>query len=195
MAHEAQNKFFQAVKNQFPDSFLWKNVIEIGSLNVNGTVRDLFSMCNYVGFDIGAGPGVDYAVPGQEVVYPDDSFDVAISAECFEHNPFWRETFANMKRMVRPYGLVTFTCAGEGRPEHGTSRSDVGSSPLTVAAGWEYYRNLTPADFDEELLDGLVGRFWQNHGDFDLYYVGIKSPTSLKSAELLLDSVGDTPWQ
>lgn len=173
MAHTAQNDFFRSVREQFPDNFKWSNVIEIGSLDINGSVRDLFEYCNYVGLDLGPGPAVDFAVQGQDAKYRDDSFDTAISAECFEHNPYWKETFVNMVRMTKPGGLVTFTCAGEGRPEHGTARSDAGSSPLTTAAGWEYYRNLSEADFDG-LLDGFKEyKFIENHNDFDLYFWGI----------------------
>jgi SAM-dependent methyltransferase len=176
MAHEAQNQFFRSVKEEFPEAFDWCNVIEIGSLDINGTVRDLFTYCNYVGFDLGPGPGVDYPVQGQEVKYRDGAFDTAISAECFEHNPYWLETFVNMHRMTRVGGLVTFTCAGEGRPEHGTSRSDVGSSPLTVAEGWDYYRNLKPEDFYDNLeIKDLFEdwKFIENSQDYDLYFWGI----------------------
>ena len=176
MAHNAQAVFFKTVKKTYPDFFIWKNVLEVGSLNINGTVRNLFEYCNYVGVDVGAGPGVDFAVPGQDVKYPDDSFDITISAECFEHNPMWKETFANMVRMTKPGGLITFTCAGLNRPEHGTARSDVGSSPLTVGLGWDYYRNLMIEDFKEVdgLLDGLTYQSFYNEGAQDLYFLAFK---------------------
>lgn len=179
MAHNAQAVFFKTVKKQYPEFFEWSNVLEVGSLDINGSVRPLFKNCNYVGVDLELGPGVDLAVQGQEVEFSDDSFDVTISAECFEHNPYWKETFENMVRMTKPGGLVTFTCAGEGRPEHGTHASDVGSSPLTVAAGWTYYRNLTEQDFvDEGLLDKMSGTFFYNPHAQDLYYAGIKNGES-----------------
>lgn len=175
MAHDAQRIFFEKVKELYPEHFRWSNVIEIGSLDINGSVRGMFELCNYVGFDVGPGPGVDFAIPGQMVRYPDDSFDVAISAECFEHNPYWEETFANMVRMTKTGGLVTFTCAGKDRPEHGTARSDVGSSPLTVGLGWDYYRNLEAVDFDPVLDSlGIYGHFYENHVNQDLYYWGLK---------------------
>lgn len=183
MAHEAQNRFFQAVKEVYPAHFEWVNVLEVGSLDINGSVRGLFSYPNFVGLDVGPGPAVDYAVQGQDAKYKDDSMDVTISSECFEHNPYWKETFANMVRMTRPGGLITFSCAGEGRPEHGTSRSDVGSSPLTVDVGWEYYRNLTAADFDD-LTEGVMGTFFENDRDKDLYYFGIKGAEEIREIGL-----------
>jgi len=175
MAHDAQAEYFNRVKAKYPDNFRWKNVIEIGSLDINGSVRHMFEYCNFVGFDLGPGPGVDYSIQGQEVAYPDDSFDTAISAECFEHNPYWKECFLNMVRMTKPGGLVTFTCAGEGRPEHGTARTDAGSSPHTTAAGWTYYRNLTEKDFEDELVLGGFAHyeFEYNPQACDLYFYGI----------------------
>lgn len=189
MAHGAQRQFFQEVGKVYPDIFEWKNVIEIGSLDINGTVRDFFKYCNYVGFDLGAGPGVDYAVQGQDVKYPDNSFDVAVSAECFEHNPAWKETWLNMHRMVKPGGFILMTCAGTGRPEHGTARSDVGSSPLTVDAGWEYYGNLTPEDMKPLEQNWWSYQYYENTVNCDLYAIAHHDE---KMAHIPLESV---EWQ
>lgn len=186
MAHQAQQKFVRLVKDARPEFFEWTNVIEIGSLNINGTVRDLFSYANYVGFDVGQGRDVDYAVPGQNVKYRDNSFDVAITTECFEHAEAWRDIWLNMVRMLRPGGLIVMTCAGTGRAEHGTRRSDIGSSPLTVALGSEYYKNLTPDDFTDDLREGLDVRFYENTNNCDLYAWGIKGSEAF---DLDLDNV------
>lgn len=189
MAHNAQAVFFKQVRKKFPEKFEWANVLEVGSLNINGSVRGLFNNCNYVGCDLGIGPGVDLTVQGQDLKFPNGSFDTTISAECFEHNPYWRETFLNMKRMTKRDGLITFTCAGKGRPEHGTHNSDVGSSPLTVMAGWDYYRNLEESDFDEELLDRLQYQFFYNEGAHDLYFVAIKTELPIGIPTDIIDEV------
>lgn len=194
IAHNAQAVFFKQVKKTFPEHFEWKNVLEVGSLNINGTVRDNFENCNYVGCDLDLGPGVDLAVQGQELKFPDESFDVTASAECFEHNPFWKETFENMVRMTKPGGLVVFTCAGKDRPEHGTARTDAGSSPLTTAAGWDYYRNLEAEDFYREVsmkyFDG-THQFFYNPGAQDLYFVGVKNA---ESYGVSYREVEELPW-
>lgn len=177
MAHRAQRAFFEAVKNQFPEHFSGTDVLEVGSLDINGTVRDFFNANSYIGVDVGPGPGVDVVMSGADYDAPDASFDVTVSAECFEHNPVWRETFLNMVRLTKDDGLVLFTCAGTGRPEHGTSRTSATDSPLTVNIGWEYYRNLAPADFDESLLGNLAAyQFYENSVTHDLYFIGSKSP-------------------
>jgi len=142
MAHPEQNAFVWGVRSLFPDLFTRRRVIEIGSLDINGSVRNVFDDCEYVGVDIDVGPGVDVVCPGQYLAYDQDSFDVAISAECFEHNPYWVETFQNMYRMTS--GLVIVTCATTGRFEHGTSQNYPDSSPFT--ADEDYYKNLTAED-------------------------------------------------
>lgn len=175
MSHPEQMNFFAQVKALVPQHFSNKKVLEVGSLNINGSVRVFFTNCEYVGLDVGPGPGVDVVCEGQKYDAPDASFDVAVSAECFEHNPHWVETFANMIRVVRPGGLIIMTCATTGRPEHGTTRTSPEASPLTVGKGWDYYRNLTEEDFRQHFsFDSLFTdyRFLVNYSD--LYFVGTK---------------------
>lgn len=174
MAHIEQREFFESVKAKFPQYFDNVEVIEIGSLDINGTVRDFYSNTpRYIGVDLAEGKGVDLVAEGQDVDFPDDSFDVAVSAECFEHNPYWAETFANMHRMARSF--VVFTCASEGRPEHGTTRTTPENSPFTVK--WDYYRNLIEPDFRKEFnLDTMFSdyKFSYNPVSRDLYFWGVK---------------------
>lgn len=164
----------RAVKNDHPEWFSGVSVIEIGSLDINGTVRDFFdNPKTYIGVDVGPGSGVDLVANGEDVDFPGNHFDIAISAECFEHNPEWIATFANMHRMAKT--AVIFTCASDGRPEHGTTRTDPGSSPLTLQ--WDYYRNLNEDDFRDEFdLDGMFSDygFTYNGKSHDLYFWGIK---------------------
>jgi SAM-dependent methyltransferase len=175
MSHREQIEFVSTVKSNFPDSFSNKQVLEIGSLDINGSVRALFSNCNYIGIDIGPGPGVDIVCQGQDYDADDNSYDTVISCEVMEHNPHWADTLRNMIRVCRPGGLVVMTCATLGRREHGTARSSSDSSPHTVSLGWNYYRNLTARDFQREnATDGLAHIFASNWLSYDLYLVGVK---------------------
>ena len=173
MAHSEQRVFFETVKSFYPQFFSNVSVIEIGSLNINGTVRDFYNANMYIGVDVDEGKDVDIVEQGQDVKFPDRYFDVAVSAECFEHNPYWKETFANMYRMASKF--VIFTCASEGRPEHGTTRTTPADSPFTV--NWDYYRNLNEKDFREQFnFDRMFFRysFIYNPQSYDLYFWGIK---------------------
>jgi SAM-dependent methyltransferase len=177
MAHPQQAEYFSAVRAHYPGHFEAARVLEVGSLDINGSVRDLFSNCDYTGVDLQPGPGVDLACPGHLLALPSASFDTVISAECFEHNPFWRETLANMLRMTRPGGLVLISCATTGRKEHGTSRTNPDASPFTVAQKWDYYRNLTAHDLEQGVnLAGWLADWhnWINYVSYDLYFAGLR---------------------
>lgn len=173
MAHAEQRDFLNKVKSAFPEWFDGVSVLEVGSLDINGTVRDFYNPTRYVGVDVGPGPGVDLIANGENLDFKDNEFDIAISAECFEHNPEWLATFANMVRMAKT--AVIFTCASEGRPEHGTTRSHPDNSPHTVQ--WNYYRNLNAKDFEKNF--DLPKHFskWEfeyNPNSHDLYFWGFK---------------------
>jgi SAM-dependent methyltransferase len=191
MSHPEQREFFRLVAEANRGLLNHGRAVEIGSYDVNGTMRSVFEgVEEYVGVDLVHGPGVDVVGYGHEVAEPDASFDVALSGECFEHDPHWRETFANMVRMTRPGGLVAFTCASHGRPEHGTRRSDVTDSPATQAEGMDYYRNLVAADFEslplEEWFDEW--RFWSMPTTFDLYFAGRRAGQGDTGAALPQDA-------
>lgn len=177
MSHPQQINFVKEVKSKFHSKFSNSKVLEIGSLDINGSVRPCFENCEYIGIDVGPGPGVDIVCEGQIYDAPNSSFDVVISCECFEHNPYWLETFTNMIRMCKDQGLVIFTCATTGRKEHGTTRTSPADSPLTISKGWDYYRNLTEEDFRNSLsFDHFFSsfEFSTNASSKDLYFWGVK---------------------
>lgn len=176
MAHKEQTDYIASLKAKFPLTFSGGRTLEVGSLNINGTVRNAFHSDEYVGVDVGAGSGVDVVIGGHE--YDNKTpFDCCISCECFEHNPFWKETFLNMIRLCKSGGIVVFTCATVGRPEHGTERSTPHDSPLTIAKGWSYYLNLTEEDFSFVDFDSIFVdyEFSINPQSCDLYFYGVKA--------------------
>jgi hypothetical protein len=119
---------------------------------------------------------VDVVADGHLLDSADDSIDLKLYYECFEHNPFWRETFANMCRITKAGG-VAFTCASRGRVEHGTRRTSPVASPGTQKIGWDYYRNLEESDFRgsfdfDKMFSSFV--FLKNNKHRDLYFAGRK---------------------
>jgi hypothetical protein len=172
MAHPQQRSFLELVCQTFLASRNSLKILEVGSYSVNGTVRDLFKGADYIGADLCEGPCVDIVSSGHELQYPSESFDLTLSMECFEHNPYWKETFINMHRMAKD--LVIVTCASRGRIEHGTSRTTPGSSPGTQAIGSEYYRNLNPRDFNLFPLRDMFTQWHLSTLGTDLYFIGWK---------------------
>jgi len=191
MAHKEQKDFIDRVKSIHPVYFSNTNVLEIGSWNVNGTVRDFFSSTQkYIGLDIAPGSCVDVVCSGDEYDTT-DRFDVSLSCECFEHNPKWVETFANAIRLTKPNGLILFTCATTGRKEHGTSKSEPENSLTSMVS--DYYRNLTQLDFEShfnfsEIFSEYV--FEVNDDTHDLYFYGIKKPATV-STGIVRESIDD----
>jgi SAM-dependent methyltransferase len=177
MASSEQHGFIGILATHLPEYFRDARVLEVGSLDINGTIRGLFARCEYTGIDVAGGKGVDVVCQGQDYDAPDGTFDHVVSCEAMEHNPSWKETFANMIRLCRSGGLVSMTCATTGRREHGTARTSPDSSPLTVAMGWDYYRNLSARDFTEAFpLASLFSRhrFFYDWAKYNLYFAGVR---------------------
>jgi hypothetical protein len=180
MSHFQQQEFFKRVKNHFPNYFNDVKVLDIGSLDINGNIKHLFSHpYYYVGLDLANGPNVDVVCPGH--LYESGFlFDVVTSAECFEHDMYYVRTLLNMVKLLRSGGLMIFTCASTGREEHGTLRSRPEDAPFLpgVDEKWgNYYKNLTEDDI-RSVMD--VNNLFTNFGFeyepsvCDLYFWGIK---------------------
>lgn len=178
MSHAEQLAFFELLAVKNPALVAGGSVLEIGSYDVNGSVRQFFGAAEqFVGVDLSEGPGVDAVSFGHEFTTDGTLFDLVISGECFEHDPHWRETFANMVRLTRPGGITAFTCASRGRPEHGTRRTDASESPGSQHVGLDYYRNLVEDDFSGMPLHTWFEqhRFWRNESHFDLFFAGVRA--------------------
>jgi len=173
LAHQQQFDFVKTVANALPNNFANCKVLEVGSLDINGSVRQFFTNCDYIGIDLGHGRGVDLVCQGQDYDAPDNTFDTCISCECFEHNPDWVLTFVNMYRMTKPGGLILMSCATTGRAEHGTKRTSPADAPFCN----DYYKNLTEQDFLDNLkIDNMfsVYEFAVGNATYDLYFYGVK---------------------
>lgn len=178
MSHPEQLGFFEAVARCNSEFLDGARILEVGSYDVNGSMRSIFGNASrYVGVDLTEGPGVDIVSFGHELEEPDGSFDAVFSGECFEHDPHWRDTFTKMVRLTSDGGLVAFTCASKGRPEHGTRRTGAADSPGTQAAGLDHYRNLAQEDFEGLPLSTWFceWRFWYLASSFDLYFAGVRA--------------------
>lgn len=181
MAHQEQVFFVKNIKNYLGGYFVDSEVLEIGSLDINGSVREHFERCKYTGVDLEMGPGVDIACPGEDFGGRAHQFNTVISCEAMEHNRNWRETWLNMIRMLRKDGLMIMTCASIGRRRHGTAEDLPSDSPFTSREGMNYYRNLDVPDF-MELVDYdqwfSVWGFFRDHVIRDVYFFGIGKEAS-----------------
>lgn len=88
-------------------------VLEVGSYDVNGSVRHLFDGCaGYVGIDHAAGPGVDHVMDACDLRVADESVGVVVSTEMLEHCLRPWVAVAEMFRVLAPGGILLLTCRG-----------------------------------------------------------------------------------
>jgi len=181
MSHIEQQSFCKRMEKKYPSYFKNKIVLDIGSLDINGNNRFLFENSIYTGLDVDKGLNVDIVCPGHLYNALDNSFDVIISTEVFEHDMFYDKTIKNIIRMLKNGGMFLFTCASIGRVEHGTIRtgSDYAAPLLqNISTEWSnYYKNLTEKNIRK--ISGLNENFPDAYFEYnptscDLYFFGIK---------------------
>jgi SAM-dependent methyltransferase len=123
-SYSKMKSFFRAYGAEFPVGPGGKSrVLEIGSKSYEGqdSYRSLIddSRQEYVGLDLEPGLNVDL-VPATPFVWPeiaDDSFQICISGQTFEHNPFFWVTASEMARVTAPGGYICLIAPGAG-PVH-----------------------------------------------------------------------------
>lgn len=96
-------------------------VLEIGSMDVNGSVRELFAdATEYVGIDIAPGENVDVVLNGHEILdrFGPSSFDTILCLETLEHDDRPWLTIAAMHAALRPGGILLVSTPTFGFPEH-----------------------------------------------------------------------------
>lgn len=82
-------------------------ILDIGSMDVNGNLRSMFQkpQWEYIGLDIAAGNNVDVVLEDHhKYPFPDNSFDVAVSSSCFEHDEMFWLTFKEIVRVLKNGG-------------------------------------------------------------------------------------------
>lgn len=195
MAHPQQASFVLSVKNRFPKHFHKCLVLDLGSLDINGSNAGIFDDCCYLGVDVAVGPNVDVVCRAHELALPNETFDVVISTEMLEHDMFYPASLQNMVRLLKPGGLLVISCATTGRPEHGTRRTTPGDAPLLQGLDeWaDYYKNLSESDLRAALdVDAHFEHFSFSTCDHpaDLYFWGVKRGTWERRDDYSFNRVG-----
>jgi len=176
MAHPNQQKFCEDIKKNFPKWFEGSKVLDIGSLNVNGSNRYLFEECEYTGLDVAEGKNVDVGCIAHEYNEPEESFDVIISTNAMEHDMYYKLTLQKMVFLLKSGGLLLFSAANSFK-EHGTKRKSPRSSNTSLINGsWSnYYKNLTPKNITDVLnLEQIFNKYKLEVIKKDLTFWGIK---------------------
>ena len=117
--HESVMKFVKHVVSKI--NLADKRVLEVGSYNVNGSVRELFKgAAEYIGVDSREGPGVDRVANAHALQYyfMPDYFDIVVSTEMLEHDPAFWLSMPEMGRVLKTGGHLILTARGNGFPLH-----------------------------------------------------------------------------
>lgn len=113
-------RFRELINKSFPQEKT--KILDVGSYGVNGTYKEIFSDSMkyiYTGLDVNPGPNVDYT-PTDPYSWPelqDESFDVIISGQAFEHIEYPWLIIEEMNRVLKKNGLICIVAPSRG-PEH-----------------------------------------------------------------------------
>jgi hypothetical protein len=95
-----------------------KKILDVGSYDVNGTMKPIFERGQYIGLDMEAGSNVDIVGVSHNIPFEKDEFDIVISSSCFEHDDMFWISFQEMCRVLKPGGYMYVQAPSNG-PYHG----------------------------------------------------------------------------
>lgn len=153
-------------------------VLDVGSYNVNGSYKEIFDIPKYVytGLDVCEGPNVDI-VPKDPYSWKeikDQTFDMVISGQAFEHIEFPWLTIKEIARVLRPSGYCIITAPNSmGEHKYPTDCYRYFSDGLAALAKWAGLKVLHVSVAG--IPDTGVSKEW-DHVANDAYLVAQKQP-------------------
>lgn len=139
MHPEATQFVINAIQTYGP----FDRVLEVGSRDVNGTIKSHFvdhGTTHYVGVDLLDGPNVDLVINFAtiDLAEDDDRYDAVVCVNTLEHTPEGPGIFRNACRVLDAGGIFIMSAAHLWMP-HGAFDGGM------VLPG-EHYANVTPAE-------------------------------------------------
>jgi len=101
-----------------------KKVLEIGSLNINGSLKEhiiKFKPFKYTGVDIQKGKNVDIVCNAENLLnyFTKESIDLLVATELLEHVTNWKKVITNFKQVLKKDGIILITTRSKGCKYHG----------------------------------------------------------------------------
>jgi SAM-dependent methyltransferase len=164
-AFENCQDFFKVYGPHFQQPGATPHVVEIGSQNVNGSLRSIFpEQFRYTGVDFAVGNGVDlvledpYSLPIES-----ESIDIVLSSSCFEHSEMFWLVFLEILRVLKPGGLFYLNAPSNGdfhRYPVDCWRFYPDSGRALVS--WARRNGLRPAMLESYVSAQRVGEAWSD---------------------------------
>jgi SAM-dependent methyltransferase len=107
--------FFEIYSKYFQLKGVTK-VVEIGSQNVNGSIREVCPKeFSYIGVDFLEAKGVDLVIEDPySLPFESESIDMVVSSSCFEHSEMFWLVFLEILRVLKPKGLFYLNAPSAG---------------------------------------------------------------------------------
>lgn len=158
--------------DQYKDAEL--KIVDVGSLNVNGTYKTLMPQAwKYTGVDITPGNNVDIVMEDPyKIPLNDNSINIVISGQCFEHVAKPWLLIKEIYRIVDPGGHCIITCPAKFHlhdyPKDYWRIYPEGMKVLMEDVGFKVREVYTNP------VDGLLGEKYGNPWTVDCWGIGIK---------------------
>ena len=159
--HKSAYKHAENLYNKYcKENIKNKIVIDIGSLDVNGTVNPIFKDAKqYVGIDQCAGKNVDIEASSHSIPLEDQHCDITMSSSCFEHDDMFWVSFLEMCRITKRGGYIYVQAPSDGKYH---------AHPVD---NWRFYKDSWDAlrkwaklnDYNLELIEGFVDEKTDGH--------------------------------
>jgi SAM-dependent methyltransferase len=108
--------FFTAYSESIAKLYAKPKVLEIGSQNINGSIRECCpSSFEYTGVDFVEGNGVDIVLSDPySLPFPDEEFHIVVTNSCLEHSEMFWLIYLEMLRVISPSGLLYVNVPSNG---------------------------------------------------------------------------------
>lgn len=100
------------------------DVLDVGSLDVNGSIKEVLEKCgfngSFVGTDMRGGKGVDKVLNGHllDTVWDKPTFDLITCCDTLEHDDRFWLTVEQMRKVLKPNGWLLITVPSFSHPRH-----------------------------------------------------------------------------
>lgn len=117
MRHQTRT-FVEQFLAKHPGEF--KTVLEVGSRDINGNIRDLFAGIDYTGVDMQEGGSVTEAVNGHDLKghFREKQFNLVCCFDMLEHDDKFWLTIENMREVLAPGGYLLIGVPSRNCPLH-----------------------------------------------------------------------------